>query len=265
MDNFFENKACINKIEFCHSRKPTVDEREIHNYHEILFYIDGNATLICDEYSKPLSTGALIFIPAGKYHFFSTASPECFERFKITLPQSTVGERLSDTLPNSVSLAESLDPYLHKTLEKMLAALEKADTPSREALLFGSAFVLLSFFSEQKDRLATGNRDTLISKALLEIDRSLYDRTSLRALSLRLFVSPSTLSHAFKKEMGISLHRYVTQKRLIEAEKMISGGDEPTKVSHKLGYRDYSSFYKAYRAFFGFSPSESRERKLPKI
>lgn len=265
MNNFFENKASFKEIEFCHSLKPTVDEREIHTYHEILFYIDGGATLICDEYSKSLSSGSLIFIPKEKYHFLSVGAPEKFERFKITLPHGAIPEPLICLLPTSVALMESVDPYVHKTLEKMLEATKSTNDPSANSLLFGSAFILLSLFSEQKEKISHGNRDSLISRVLREIDHRLYDDLDLQSLSEALFVSTSTLSHSFKKEMGISLHRYVTQKRLIEAEKLISHGNDPTKIYTKLGYSDYSSFYKAYRAFFGFSPSSSRVGKLPKI
>ncbi len=265
MNNFFENKANFKGIEFCHSLKPTVDEREIHNYHEILFYMGGDATLICDEYSEILSSGSLIFVPKGKYHFFSIGAPERFERFKITLPQSDIPEQLLCILPPSVSLIDTVDPYVRQTLEKMLEALKSSDTVSAETLLFGSTFILLSFFSKKKETTAHGNRDSLISNVLREIDLRIYEKIDIQSLSQHFFVSPSTLSHSFKKEMGISLHRYVTQKRLIEAEKMISHGNDPTKIYTKLGYSDYSSFYKAYRAFFGFSPSSSRAGKLPKI
>ena len=265
MNNFFEIKTSFKEIDFCHSLKPTVDEREIHNYHEILFYIDGDATLICDEYSKQLSSCSLIFIPKERYHFFSVASPERFERFKITLPVSAIPKQISEFLPQSVSLIESIDTHTFKTLEKMLEMTKSTDCAANGAYLFGATFILLSIFSEQRDRFTRSNRDGLISKVLLEIDLHLCDGINASSLSESFFVSPSTLSHAFKKEMGIPIHRYVTQRRLIEAEKLILEGNDPTNIYTRFGYGDYSSFYKAFRNFFGYSPSESRARKLPKI
>lgn len=244
---------------------PTVKEREMHNYHEILFYMGGDATLICNEYSKKLSDNSLIFIPKEKYHFFSISSPEKFERFKITLPHSAVPQQLSDNLPRKVSLIEDLDPTVYKTVEKALEALNCKENPSKMPYLYGTVFILLSLFSEQGEGSGRKNRDKLISSVLDHIDAHLTERINVISLSELLFVSPSTLTHCFKKEMGISLHRYITQKRLIEAEKMISQGNDPTKIYTLFGYSDYSSFYKAYRDFFGFSPSHSRAGKLPKI
>ena len=94
---------------------------------------------------------------------------------------------------------ESVDPYVHKTLEKMLEATKSTNDPSAKSLLFGSAFILLSLFSEQKEKISHGNRDSLISRVLREIDRRLYDDLDLQSLSEALFVSTSTLSHSFKK------------------------------------------------------------------
>lgn len=265
MNTIFENEASFKEIFFCHSMMPTVKEREIHNYHEILFYMGGDATLICDEYSKKLSEKSLIFIPKEKYHFFSINAPEKFERFKITLPQSAVPEKLSTSLPLKVSLLEDLDPTVYSTVEKALKILKSENDPSKEPYLYGTAFILLSLFLKQGEDSENKNRDKLISSVLEHIDSHLTEKINVIYLAERLFVSPSTLTHTFKKEMGISLHRYITQKRLIEAEKMISQGNAPTKIYTLFGYNDYSSFYKAYRAFFGFPPSPSRSTKLPKI
>jgi hypothetical protein len=63
MDTYFEYKHRFRGVQFCYTRKPGIDEREIHTYHEILFYIGGGATFICNDYSKKLNEGTLIFIP----------------------------------------------------------------------------------------------------------------------------------------------------------------------------------------------------------
>ena len=265
MNNFFENKLSFKGMEFCHSLKPTVDEREIHTYHEILFYIGGGATFICNEYSKRLTSGTLIFIPKECYHFFATDEPEKFERFKITVPQSAISEQLCDVLPQSVSLIEGLDPTAYKTVENALKMLERQNEPAKEPYLYGTAFILLALFSKHEKNLGDRNRDRIILEVLQRIDSSLTEKIDVQTLAEAFFVSPSTLTHNFKREMGISLHRYVTQKRLIEAEKMITRGKDPTKIYALFGYSDYSSFYKAYRKFFGYSPSSTGAVKLPKI
>ena len=265
MNKFFEHKTSFKDMEFCHSLKPTVDEREIHTYHEILFYIGGGATFICNDYSKKLDEGTLIFIPKECYHFFSTDEPEKFERFKITIPHSALDDQMHDVLPQDISLIEHLDPTAYKTVENALEMLERENEPARAPYLYGTAFILLSLFSTCGNDIGDKNRDRTISEVLRIIDFSLTEKIDVQTLAEHFFVSPSTLTHTFKREMGISLHRYVTQKRLIEAAKLIAQGDDPTKIYTLFGYSDYSSFYKAYRKFFGYSPSSTALIKLPKI
>ena len=58
------------------------------------------------------------------------------------------------------------------------------------------------------------------------------------------------------KELGISLYKYITEKRLIFANKLLEQGEKPTKIYVQCGYKDYPTFYKAYTKMFGKSPSK---------
>ena len=78
---------------------------------------------------------------------------------------------------------------------------------------------------------------------------------SVEALSKQMCLSVSGFTHLFKKELGITVHQYVKQRRLIYAQTLLQAGNKPTKVFAACGYGDYSSFYKAYMDFFGYPPS----------
>nr|MBQ4319131.1 AraC family transcriptional regulator [Clostridia bacterium] len=71
-------------------------------------------------------------------------------------------------------------------------------------------------------------------------------------------VSESTLFRTFRKELGITLHRYITEKRLSYARKLIMDNENPTNIFLDCGYGDYSSFYRAYSKMFGHPPSDDR-------
>jgi AraC-like DNA-binding protein len=86
------------------------------------------------------------------------------------------------------------------------------------------------------------------------VERHLAYKLTLAQIAGELYVSPSTLSHMFKKEMGISLYQYITQKRLVLAHEQIERGVPPTAAYTVCGYTDYPSFYRAYVKMFGHSP-----------
>ena len=65
-------------------------------------------------------------------------------------------------------------------------------------------------------------------------------------------------SRKFKKEVGIPIHKYILQKRLVYARKRIYEGAQPSKIYSDVGFKDYSSFYKAYLQYFGHSPAKEK-------
>ena len=61
--------------------------------------------------------------------------------------------------------------------------------------------------------------------------------------------------------MGISFYRYVTQRRLLESKLLIKSGMPMEQVSISVGFQDYSSFYRAFKAEFGQSPAQFRKEQ----
>ena len=98
------------------------------------------------------------------------------------------------------------------------------------------------------------------SQAVLDVARYISENLSgdlrIGELSKAVNFSPSFLSHKFKEEIGISLHRYIVEKRMAYAKERIDRGEQPSKIYRECGYRDYSSFYKAYIHCFSATPSE---------
>ena len=144
MDNYFEYKHSCRGINYCYTRKPMIDEREIHSYHEILYYVDGDATFICDSFSQKPSPASLLLIPKGCYHFFKTEDPRRFERLKISFTQIEGFEGLASAM-TEVQIFEELDASISALLAQICnrLAADGSDT-DRSAFLFGALLILLS-------------------------------------------------------------------------------------------------------------------------
>jgi hypothetical protein len=85
MKTYFENKLNYNKISFCLTNKPKIDEREIHSYHEILLYSHGDAKLFTENGHHVLKNPSILIIPAENYHFLKSGKITGFTRLKISL------------------------------------------------------------------------------------------------------------------------------------------------------------------------------------
>ena len=100
----------------------------------------------------------------------------------------------------------------------------------------------------------------LISKALDYINNNLFTIESISEISSRLFVTEIYFFRIFKEQMKISPKKYITNKRLVAAEKNIRKGEKPTEVYLQCGFNTYTAFYKRYVDYFGYSPSETLEK-----
>ena len=100
----------------------------------------------------------------------------------------------------------------------------------------------------------------LLSKALKYINENLCTLSGVEEIAKHLFVSESYLFRMFKKELHQSPKKYIRDKRLLIAQKMISLGERPSLVCDKCGFGDYTTFYRNYTDFFGHTPSDEKNK-----
>jgi AraC-like DNA-binding protein len=60
----------------------------------------------------------------------------------------------------------------------------------------------------------------------------------------------------FKSETGYSVHRYISEKRILLARNLIMSGTPSTAACLECGFKDYSSFSRAFKNQLGILPSE---------
>lgn len=96
--------------------------------------------------------------------------------------------------------------------------------------------------------------DRQIADILTYISLHLGEDLSNETLSRQFYVSKYYLMHKFKEHTGYTLHAYVQQKRLLHAKDLIQEGTPVLKASSLCGFSDYSTFLRAFRKFYGFSP-----------
>ncbi|MDR1640363.1 MAG: AraC family transcriptional regulator [Clostridiales bacterium] len=85
---------------------------------------------------------------------------------------------------------------------------------------------------------------------------------SVMQLANKQFLNEDYLARIFKREMGISLKRFIISKRMELATELLGTLDiSVAEVADRVGYSSYGYFVAAYKKHFGRTPTNVKKRK----
>ena len=242
-----------------------LNQSHCHDKYEILFIISGEGRYLLEGSSFNIIPGSLIFIRPFEYHSLALDPSKTYERFVINFSKSflmdDVSEMLDDFLETDnvggrlytssaltevflslfsrFSLASTMEPARKKTFVKLLL----------------SELVLLLTVS--KSECLINDEEELGARVIKYLNENISRDLTLDHLAKRFFVSKYYLCRAFKNHNGISVHGYINQKRVMYAKQLIASGESASAAAYRVGFGDYTSFYRAYLKLIGKAPTAS--------
>lgn len=106
-----------------------------------------------------------------------------------------------------------------------------------------------------------GLGDDRIAHALAALHAAPYKAWTVPELAGVASMSRSSFADHFSATVGEAPLRYLTRWRLHLAAEMLSGGTlRVSEVAQRVGYASDAAFSRAYKACFGYSPSDSLQR-----
>jgi len=103
---------------------------------------------------------------------------------------------------------------------------------------------------------------TVLTTALEVIEQRLCEPMNVADLAKACFVSYSGLQKLFSYALGCSVSDYFTKRRLSRASKeLLTGGKSVTDIALEYQYNSPEAFSRAFRRFWGISPSEFRKTR----
>lgn len=88
------------------------------------------------------------------------------------------------------------------------------------------------------------------------INENLSKDLSIDFLADHFFMSKYHMMRIFKNETGYSVHQYISEKRILMARNLIMSGTPATTACLECGFKDYSSFSRAFKNQLGILPSD---------
>lgn len=259
-----------------HLRDVGVEEME-HHYHEfdkIVIFLSGTASYIIEGRSYFLEPWDVLLVSHHLIHKPVIDPSHPYERVVIYLDPGFV--RSSSTRDGDLSACFRLarqrqfalmrpNHTQREQLQALLNALEQAlgeqafagDLLSRTCFLQLLIHLNRSMVRDHTDRnRAASDFDPKIQTALAYINDHLGEELSVDTLARQVYTSRYHFMRRFKQLTGCSVHRYITQKRLLRAASLLRNGASAQSACARCGFQDYSTFQRAFRRQFGMTPRD---------
>ena len=241
----------------------SLDISHCHDKYEILYVLDGSGRMVVEGTLFDIKPGTLIVIRPFEYHSMQLDSSSVYERYVLHFAESDlVDEALSLLRAMLDGVEGSGKLYTHTALSKNVRPVfERFDTaeslPDNEKAIYLKTLLseLMVFLSVSGGEHIGISEGELGARVIRYLNENIYRKISLDALARRFFVSKYYLCRAFKKHNGVSVHGYVTHKRVLYAKQLIEQGDSASAAAYKVGFGDYSAFYRAYVKIIGKAPT----------
>lgn len=87
------------------------------------------------------------------------------------------------------------------------------------------------------------------------------EEISVQEIADYCFVSVSTISHIFKKNLGCSINTFINKIRIERAKELLLNTNDPIEqIGAAVGIPDASYFSRVFKQLIGSSPSKFRQR-----
>lgn len=236
-----------------------------HLFNELYYFISGKVVYKIEGTRYHLHPGDILIMRHAESHSLEIDDSEPYERISLHFDSELIRsidpslKLLHAFYDRKLGQSNLFTPSDFETpLCEMLAEgmMEKTDNPRQQIL--SMLIPMLNELSVAYENKKNNPQSTdAPSRRIIDyINRHLSDDLSLDRICERFYISKPQLCRIFKAATGSTVWEYVTVKRLMAAQQLISEGTLPTKAAVLCGFNDYSVFYRAYKRRFGTSPKK---------
>ncbi|MDO5410028.1 MAG: AraC family transcriptional regulator [Lachnospiraceae bacterium] len=180
----------------------------------------------------------------------------------LPAPAVSPASAVSPTLPVSVALpkanAEAFS-NLNKELIKACHSQEFAASLYRR-IKFMEYLILLnrSLLCHSSLLVHASDFNHTVLNIIEYINEFITEDLDIEQIAEHFFLTRFHIMHLFKAETGITIGRYITEKRLFIARQLIQNGSSVTDACYQSGFRNYSAFYRAFKNKYQAPPGKLR-------
>lgn len=278
----FDSRQNMHKknFEVFHYRdlKPSGVEVHDHDFYEVYFLLMGDVSYLVEGQTYRLQPGDFLLINPNTLHRpIVSEKSTSYERIVLwinkeylenfTNDNSSLSKCFEKAREDKTNLVRASSAFNQAELTSFLSKLVRESYGNEFANELYSEAIFIQFMVELNRVVLSSAREDekgssssqLISNILEYISTHYNEDLSLEDLASRFFVSKYHLSHEFSKAVGSGVYRYIMLKRLSVAKQLLFENVSAGEVCFKCGFKDYTNFYRAFKAEYGISPREIKK------
>lgn len=244
-----------------------------YHYHEfckLLLLVSGKGNYVVDGQRYRLQPGDAVLVGSRSVHRPELEAGTAYERIIIYIaPEflekaSTEGCNLTEIFSDRRGPILRMKESRRRRVFTMAAELEEelsTDAYGREILSSSALLRLLVELgrnlrqtdSQKPEPMMPNNPRVL--EIMRYIEEHLAEDLDIDDLAEIFYISKYHMMRLFHREVGTTIHAYLSQRRLLHARELIGKGMRATEACYRSGFRSYSSFTRAYSKYFGTTPT----------
>ena len=244
---------------------------------EIYYFIEGKLDFAFEGSKYPVSDGTVIIIANGTLHRPIIKAPCRYSRKRILFDKRIFLSYGASAIDFYATLRKRKILFLTGEEAKALKpqeyffAIERAlsaGTPHEDFCALIALYSLLLNAEKLSSTAVISNQASAegrIEQIIRYIEDNLTYDLSYKAVAKIFFISEKSLYKFFKKETGFTLSNYVTERRIIRAQAILSSGRTAKEAAHEAGFSDYSVFYRNFSKKVGVPPTEYAKKSLNNV
>lgn len=212
------------------------------NWYIIHYVVSGEGTLFSRGKEFPVKAGQAFLICANEVIKYQASKTNPWNYIWIAFDGEITKDFDNITYP---VLKVNGDVF-----EKAKECLKYSNT--REIFLISCVAELYCDIFDKSDEF------NLVSSIKNYIDTNYMSGIKVADIAASLNISKNHLTRIFKNETGKTPQEYIVKRKMKSAKKLIESGHTVSETAQILGYADQPIFSKAFKKYYGYSPSEKK-------
>lgn len=239
----------------------------LHKCYELIHVLEGRFLYTVEGHEYTISDGDIIITSPVELHSFSFPAVCDYQReflhiypgFLERCPEaaSMLASRKKGEF-NHIPSVKVAQYGLDKIFESIRKSCEKVSEET-DLIVYANTLIFIAEVHRMlsEDAPQYPEEEKKRSHSIYDyIDHHYMEDINSKSVAAEMFMSVSGAERLFKRETGMTIKAYLTLRRVTAAKNLMIEGHKAMNAYARCGFRDYSTFYRAFVKYTGMTPDK---------